>query len=72
MEEIALTRFVDADVRAETLISVRAGAGLIELRLVLAEGEVDVVMTPADCQRLREALHLAAAHAQGRKYEWSR
>ncbi len=65
MEEVALIRFINADIRLETLASVRAGPGLVELRLVVpAEGKVEVVMTPPDCRRLVEALGLAAALAQ--------
>ena len=64
MAEIALIRFLDADTRTETLVSVRAGAGLVELHLVLTEGEVEVVMVPTDCQRLAEALQLASVVAQ--------
>ncbi len=64
MDELVLLRFLDADTRTETQVSVRAGAGLVELHLVLAEGEVDVVMVPTDCQRLAEALQLASVVAQ--------
>jgi hypothetical protein len=65
-QEVGTIRFLDSNSGDDVVAIVRAGAGLVALALSLrADGDIEVVMQPADCEALLRALQHAISIANG-------
>lgn len=68
MREIATISFIDPAENDEAVAIVRAATGLISLSLSLMHnGDLDIALPVADCDRLIKALQTTLAIARGSK-----